>query len=99
MNVFVFIIFLIAVVYYLYTLSHLLKKLAIDGGYGINSAGLIIKFAINPLSIFILYSCFFKLEEIGESKKSFYRNLIYTNILSYLTAIVLLLIFFFGDQA
>ncbi len=99
MNVFVFIIFLIAVGYYLYTLTYLFRKLAVDGGYGIDSAGSIVKFAINPFSIFILYSCYFRLEEIVEAKKAYYRNLLYTNIFSYLSAIVLLLILFFGDQA
>ena len=90
MIVFVVFIFLIAIGYYLYTLIYLFRKLAVDGGYGINSAESIIKFAINPFSIFILYSCFFRLEDIVETKKSFYRNLLYSNILSYFLAVIVL---------
>jgi hypothetical protein len=97
--VFFIIIFLVALGYYLYTLIYLFRKLAVDGGYGIDSAGSIIKFAMNPFSIFILYSCFFRLEDIVETKKSFYRNLLYSNILSYMVAVILIFILFFGNHA
>ncbi len=99
MHAFIIIIFLFSVAYYLYTLVYLFRRLAVDGGYGIDSAGSIIKFAINPFSIFILYSCFFKLEDIVEAKKSFYRNLLYSNILSYILAVLLLLLLILGDRA
>ena len=99
MHVFIIVLFLFSIGYYLYTLIYLFRKLAIDGGYGLDSASSIIKFAINPFSIFILYSVFFRLEEIVGSKKSFYWNLLYSNIFSYVLAIILLLILILGDRA
>ena len=49
MDIVVTILFITSLGYYFYTLIYLFRKLAIDGGYGIDSPGSIFRFAVNPL--------------------------------------------------